>query len=172
MLLIAVQIGIVFVVAAYFAAVRSRMLKRNLRSWESLIGRIEPMGCLQSISDHFPWREGLNASPEDTWEKIDGIRGLRRLYRNAGVLMEIADFAALHGESVDRILLETLRNDALQIRLGVLTTISQAMWNKASETARVHGFRIVSIYIGMSSRMTALLQASSVDYLPTFVAAM
>jgi hypothetical protein len=73
---------------------------------------------------------------------------------------------------VDRVLLETLRSDAMQIRVCVLMALAQYAFSQASEGVRVNAFRAANMYIGMSARMTQLLQANAADIIPDFVAAM
>jgi hypothetical protein len=172
MILLGLQIGLPFALAAYFAAIRIRLGRRNRQSWESLISRLQPMRCLQSLSNQFPWKEGLSATPDETWEQIHGTRGLWTLFRNAGVMMEIADFAARNSESFDPALLHALRNDAMQIRLGAIDAIAQTLWGHASERTRVNAFLVVSMYSGMASRIIELMQASASGVVPDFVAAM
>jgi hypothetical protein len=44
------------------------------------------------------------------------------LYRDAGVIMEIADYASQNGRNVDHRLIAELRSDALQLRFTALKT--------------------------------------------------
>lgn len=44
-------------------------------------------------------------------------------YRDAGVMMEIADYAERNVRNLDHILIEELRSNALQIRIGILKTL-------------------------------------------------
>ena len=126
----------------------------------------------RDLSDHFLSKEGLNTTPDETWERIQGIRGIRAIYQNAGVMLEMADYASRNSDSVDSELLLALRSDAMQIRLGVLTVLAQYALNNASESVRMNAFRVASMYTGMAARMTQLLQQNSAALLPDFVAAM
>ena len=74
--------------------------------------------------------------------------------------------------SVDRLLIETLYSDAMQIRVCVLTALAQYAFRHASEGVRVNAFRAASIYTGMAARMTQLLQDHAAVMVPDFVAAM
>ena len=87
-------------------------------------------------------------------------------------MLEMADFAAKNSVNVDRLLIETLHSDAMQIRLCVLTALAQYAFSQASEGVRVNAFRAASMYTGMAARMTELLQANAAVILPDFVAAM
>ena len=64
-------------------------------------------------------------------------------------------------DNVDRVLVETLRSDAMQIRVCVLMALAQYAFSHASEGVRVNAFRAASMYTGMAARMTQLLQESA-----------
>ena len=87
-------------------------------------------------------------------------------------MLEMADFAARNSENVDRVLLETLRSDAMHIRVCVLMALAQYGFTQASEGVRVNAFRAASMYTGMAARMTQLLQEHAAMIVPDFVAAM
>ena len=171
MLLSSVQIVAVVFVAVYLGRWRLGVHRRNGQSWESLIARLQN-GCnARELSEHFLWKEGLSATPEETWERIKGPRGLWAMYKNAQVMLEMANFAAQHGD-VNPMILEALRSDAMQIRTCVLKAIAQYFVNCASESVRMSAFHAASMYTGMAARMTQLLQDNAEMTLPDFVAAM
>jgi|SRR5271165_550691 len=172
MILPLVQILTFAAVAFYFWRWRANVRRRNNQSWESLIGRLRPDWSARELSDHFLWREGLNATPDDAWQRMEGPRGLWVMYQNARVMLEMADFAARNDAQVDRLVVETLRSDAMQIRVCVLMALAQYAFTKASEGVRVNAFRAAALYSGMAARMTALLQDHAAVVLPDFVAAM
>ncbi len=79
----------------------------------------------RELSEHFLWEEGVDATPDDAWRRMDGAKGLWVIYQNARVMLEMADYAAQHSDNVDRVVLETLRSDAMQIRLCVMMALAQ-----------------------------------------------
>jgi len=162
-------------VALYLGRLRMGMRRRSGQTWESLIGRLQGDCNARELSAHFLWREGLSATPEETWTRIKGPRGLWAMYKNAGVMMEMAEFAA-RNSAIDLALLETLRSDAAQIRLCILKSLGQYALNHAvdcaHESVRMSAFRAASMYTGMAARMTQLLQENAAMALPEFVAAM
>jgi len=172
MLFALVQIAIFTGVAAYFVAWRSRMRRRNAQSWEALLARLRPDWSARELSDHFLWKEGVDASPEDAWRRMQGPKGLWVMFKNAGVMLEMADFAAKSDQSVDPVVLATLRSDAMQIRLCVLMALGQYGFTQASEGVRVNAYRAASMYTAMAARMTQLLQEHAAIMVPDFVAAM
>jgi hypothetical protein len=164
---------VVFIPVALYLPWRWAMLRRrNAQSWESLISRLNTNWSGRPLSDHFLWREGLSSTPDEAWEHIQGVRGLWVMFSNAGIMLEMADYAARCGDSVDPVLLQILRTDAMQIRLCALITIAQYLISHATEGVRYSAFRAASMYTGMSAHMTQLLQDSAAGILPQFVAAM
>lgn len=159
-------------VALYFARWRSGLRRRNHQSWDSLLARLRPEWSARELSDQFLWRDGLNATPEDAWQRMEGPKGLWVMYQNARVMLEMADFAARNHPDVDRLLIETLRSDAMQIRLCVLMGLAQYGFTQASEGVRVNAYRAASMYTAMAARMTQLLQEHDANIIPDFVAAM
>lgn len=166
------EIGFLASVAIYLAQWRASIQRRNTQSWETLIARLRPDWSARDLSDHFLWKEGVNASPEEAWKRMHGAHGLWAIYQNARIMLEMADYAVRNCGSVDRTLIETLRSDAMQIRVCVLTALGQYAFSQASEGVRVNAFRAVSMYTGMAARMTQLLQENAALVLPDFVAAM
>ena len=172
MILIALQIAIISGLGVYFFRWRSSVRRRNNQSWDSLLAQLRPDWSARELSEQFLWKEGLNATPEDAWQRMEGPKGLWVMYQNAKTMLEMADYAARNGDTVDRLLLETLRSDAMQIRVCVLMALAQYGFSKASEGVRVNAFRAATMYTGMAARMTQLLQESVPVMVPDFVAAM
>jgi len=172
MILPLLQIAAVALVALYFGRWRAGVRRRNNQTWETLIARLRPDWSARELSDQFLWKEGLNATPEETWTRMQGPHGLWVMYQNARVMLEMADYATRNCENVDRVLVETLRSDAMQIRVCVLMALAQYAFSHASEGVRVNAFRAASMYTGMAARMTQLLQENAAGLVPDFVAAM
>lgn len=172
MILPLIQVVAFAAVALYFFRWGAGVRRRNHQSWESLLSRIRPDWSARELSDQFLWKEGLNATPDDAWQRMEGARGLWVMYQNSRVMLEMADFAARNDASIDKVILETLRSDAMQIRVCVLMALAQYGFSKASEGVRVNAFRAASMYSGMAARLTSLLQDHAAGILPDFVAAM
>ena len=172
MILIALQAALVSGLAVLFFRWHSGVRRRNSQTWDSLLARLRPDWSARELSDQFLWKEGLNATPEDAWQRMEGPKGLWVMYQNARTMMEMADYAAKNSSTVDRLLLETLRSDAMQIRVCVMMALAQYGFSKASEGVRVNAFRAATMYTGMAARMTQLLQENNPMMVPDFVAAM
>src|SRR6266536_2961245 len=160
------QIVAMVAVAMYLIRWRAGLRRRNTQSWDSLVTRLQPGWNARDLSVHFLSKEGLNTTPGETWERMHGFRGIRAMYHNSGVMLEMADYAARNSDSIDRMLLETLRSDAMQIRSGALRVLAHCAFNSASESVRSNAFQVASMYTGMAARMAQLLQVSAPDMLP------
>jgi hypothetical protein len=172
MILMSLQIAVIVSLGAYLVRWRFVARRRNKQSWDSLISRLRLDWSARDLSDQFLWKEGLNATPQDAWQRMEGPKGLWVMYQNAQVMMEMADYAAKSSDGVDRLLLETLRSDAMQVRVCVVMALAQYGFSKASEGVRINAFRAATMYTGMAARMTQMLQQSAPVMVPSFVAAM
>ena len=172
MILIVLQVLLFAALVIWLARWRASVKRRNAQTWETLLARLRPDWSARELSSNFLWKEGVNATPEDAWTRMDGARGLWAMFQNAGVMMEMADFAARNNPGVDRLLLETLRSDAMQIRVCVLMALAQYGFTQASEGVRINAYRAAEMYSGMAARMTRLMQEHAAMVLPDFVAAM
>jgi len=176
MLLPLLQIAVVSALLVYFAKWRGKMRRRNSQSWDSLLTQLRSDWSARELSEQFLWKEGLNATTDDIWQRLDGPRGLWAIFQNSRVLLEMADYAnrnsAPGSDPIDPMVLETLRSDAMQIRLCVLMALAQYALSQATAGVKVNAFRAADLYSGMAARMTALMQDHAAVVLPDFVAAM
>jgi len=166
-----VQLAAIVAIALYLVRWRVGVRRRNAQTWDSLLAKLRPDWSARELSDQFLWKEGLSTTPEDAWKRMEGPKGLWVIYQNAQVMLEMADYASRHCEGVDRLLVETLHSDAMQIRVCVLSALVQYAFTQASEGVRVNAFRAASMYTGMAARMTQLLQEHAAVLVPDFVAA-
>jgi hypothetical protein len=152
--------------ALYFRHWRASVRRRNARTWDSLVAQLKP------VANACGWKAESNASPEEQWSMTGGAQGLWALYQNAGVMLELADYAARNSDTVDRELLGSLRNDAMQIRLSVFTALAKYAFSQANAGICMNAQRAASMYTGMAARMTELVQANASNMAPGFAGAM
>lgn len=176
MLLPLLQIAIVSALLVYFVNWRKNMRRRNSQSWDSLIGQLRSDWSARDLGEQFLWKEGLSATTEDVWQRLEGPRGLWAIFQNSRVMLEMADYANRNSipgtEPIDPMVLESLRSDAMQIRLCVLMALGQYALSQATAGVKVNAFRAADIYSNMAARMTSLLQNHAAVVVPDFVAAM
>ena len=99
MILILLQIAVVVAVVGFFVHWRAAARRRNTQSWDSLLAKLRPDWSARELSDQFLWKEGLNATPDDAWQRMEGPKGLWVMFQNARVMMEMADFAAKNSQN-------------------------------------------------------------------------
>jgi len=165
------QIAVLAVIVGSFVFWLLSQRRRHGQTWESLLTRLHPSLNGSALNEYFPWKEGLSATPDRVWDEIRGLKGLRTICSNAQVMLEIADFVYRNYEGVNSELVASLRSDAMQIRTMAVATMLQWMLCNATESVRTNAFRAMSMYTGMTARMTELLQANANMALPAFVAA-
>ena len=172
MLLPLIQIAAFVALVTLFVRWRAGVKRRSQQTWDTLIAQLRPDWSARELSNNFLWKEGVNATTEDAWTRMDGPHGLWAMFQNARVMIEMADYAARNNPNIDRLLIETMRSDAMQIRVCVVMGLVQYAFSHASEGVRVNAYRTAEMYSAMAARMTRLLQDNAASVLPDFVAAM
>jgi len=172
MISVLVSIAATVVLAVYLATRRTGLRRRNAQSWDSLLARLQPDWSAPELGDCSYRKEGPTSTLERKWNLIQGAHGLWAMFENARVMLEMADYAAQNGDSVDRELLNSIRHDAMQIRVYVVIALVQYAFGQMNENICVNAYRAVSMYVGMTTRVTQMLEANAGGMLPNFVAAM
>jgi hypothetical protein len=167
-------IGSVVALICYAIYWRRNQAKRHAADWNSIVSRLRSNSefSFSEVTDRYLYSHEINATPADIWRRIDGATGLWAMYTNAGVLMELADYATEHGQDVPEQLIEELRSDALQLRIAVLTSLVKYGFSRSGVAASVHAHRAASAYSAMLAHMTTLFQEHSALYFPRFLEAM
>lgn len=161
--------------AVYAIHWRRSQAKRRNAGWNSILSRFRSHSefGFAEISEHFLYSPGIEATPENIWPRIHGADGLWAMFINAGVLMELADYAAEHGgEQIPEVLIEELRSDALQLRIAVLIGLLRYGISRSGVSASVNAHRAACAYSAMLAHMTMLFQEHSALYFPRYLEAM
>jgi len=169
------QIGMIVLITLFLLTWRRSQKRRNARSWEQIMARLRHDWSAHRLSEHFLWRNELELDPEETWNQMQGPRGLIVMYHNASVMLELADFAAKNNDEynpIDPMIIAALRSDAMQIRLLVILALAQYAMLRATAGVRINTHRAAALYTEMAATMTSLLQEHAAIVLPDFVAAM
>jgi hypothetical protein len=172
MIVVLIPIATITFVALYLVHWQKGVSQRNDQSWDALVARLQPDWIAGPQGASALTSLAADATPQERWQCIQGAQGLWTMYQNASVMMELADFAARNSESVDRLLLESLRSDAIQIRLCVLTALFRYAFSQLNEGICVNAFRAAAMYSGMTARMKQLLEVNSGAMTPALSGAM
>jgi hypothetical protein len=172
MILTLLQAAVITALIAYLYHWVLRARRRNAATWGSLMARLRPDWNSRELTDPTLWADALTATAEEKWQRIEGARGLCAMFQNAGVMLEMADYAARNSDTIDPELVAGLRTDALQIRVSVLEALARYAFCEVNEGICGNALRAASMYTMMTTRMTQLLQVNAAGMVPQFVAAM
>jgi hypothetical protein len=164
------QVVLTALLIAYAGFWRKQQTKRNAKDWDGLIGQLRDNDWgIEEISERFLYKSEVQVTTKDVWQRIHGCQGLWAMYKNCPVLVQLADYAADHGEGVDLEMLEGLRSDAFQIRLCVLLALGQYVFSASSVGAAVNAHRAVATYSAMLVRLTSFIQEYSTPLFPSYL---
>lgn len=162
-------------VVSLYALVAARWGMRRRRSskmdWNSLVSSIRSNGHVEDIVPGFRWSEAHTFDHEDLWKRLDGAQGLWTIYHNAGVYVQLADFARSSGASIPENIIEEIHSDALQLRLCVLLALSQYVMSR-SVASGIHCTKALTLYCGIASRLTSAFQNFRPELFPDLMQAM
>jgi hypothetical protein len=91
---------------------------------------------------------------------MKGPQGLWVMYCNAGVMLEMVDYAVRHGANVDRGLVDGIRRAASSIRSCALKALGHYAVTYAWDTIYDNAFLAASQYLEVIRRMQELLLAA------------
>ncbi|HTZ60785.1 MAG TPA: hypothetical protein VMB49_21900 [Acidobacteriaceae bacterium] len=170
MILPMLQVILATLLIGYAALWRRQQMKRRSRSWHAIINQLHGNDWgIEDITERFLYKGEVQVTPKDVWQRIQGCKGLWAMYKNSPVLVQLADYAAEHGEGVDLEMLEGLRSDAFQIRVCVLMALGQYLFSASSVGAAVNAHRAVATYSAMLVRLTAFIQEYSTALFPSYL---
>jgi hypothetical protein len=174
MILTLISVTLPSALVAYAMYWRRIQTKRRAADWNSIVARLRSNSDFNfdEVAERYLYSDGIRATPKDIWPRINGANGLWAMFMNAGVLMQLADYATEHGQDVPEQLIEELRSDALQIRIAVLMALVKYGFSHSGVAASVNAHRAATAYSAMLAHITTLFQEHSALYFPRFLEAM
>lgn len=172
MILPLLQVAAIAILAVCLQRFRAGMRRRNAQSWDSIVARLRLDCGMSRLGDQSVWNGDLKLTPAEKWQLIRGAHGLWTIYENARVMLEMADYATRNCDSVDLELLATLRSDAMQIRVCVLTALAKYAFSQVNESIATNVSRAASTYTEMAGRTAELLKGNGQNFVPNFVPVM
>jgi hypothetical protein len=164
------QVILTALLVAYAGFWRRQQRKRAAKSWDGIISQLRCNDWgIEEISERFLYKSEVQVTAKDVWQRIQGCKGLWAMYKNSPILVQLADYAAEHGEGVDQEMLEGLRSDAFQIRLCVMLSLAQYMLSASSVGASVNAHRAVAAYSAMLVKLTAFIQEYSTPLFSSYL---
>jgi len=133
------------------------LFRPSRRSWASLVGRLRPDWTTRELNDSFEWDRCIVETPENIWEVMKGPKGLWVMYCNAGVMLEMVNYAVRHGTNVDRGLVGGIRSAVSSIRSSALKALGYYAVMYAWDTIYDNAFLAASQYLEVIRRVQELL---------------
>jgi hypothetical protein len=144
--------------------------KRRNRTWHEIVAQLRRNDWgIEDVAEGYLYKGGIRATAQDIWPRIAGCEGLWSMYKNAPVFVELADYAAEHGDGVDQELLKGLRSDAFQIRLYVICALTQYAFSASSSSASENAHHAAAAYCSMLARLTEFIQEHSSRFFPSYL---
>jgi len=169
MILNLLEIGVFTSLAIFIAYWNMTVRRRQARTWDLLAAQLHPARSYmpRELNPHPSWADEQNRRPEEMWRQIRGATGLWEMFVNAGVMLDMADFASRNSDSVDCELLAALRNDAMQIRVCVLTVLAKHAGSKVTGGIGANVSRAAAHYADMVARTAELLRVNGGSLAPS-----
>ena len=172
MLIILLETGFIVTGAIYLICSRVGFRRRRQRAWETLVTSLKPNRGDAELGHYLNWDKDLFVTPEEKWRGINGAQGLWAMFDNAGVMLEMANYAATNSTETDPELIAALRRDAFQIRVLVVVALSKCACGQVNESTCAIVSRATAYYVDMTKRTVELAQLNGRALAPGFVASM
>lgn len=145
--------------------------KRNRASWDEIVARLQGYGSARELGA--PERSGAEHHPGmlARGRHVARARGLWAMFANAGVLVELADYAARNGAPGDQAAVDVLRTEATLIRLNLLACACSFVLRAAEERVEHFLLRAEQAYAEVEVYLTDLVEQQAPELLPVLVAA-
>ena len=117
------QWAAIFIVSVYLVYSGVAAHRRMAQSWDSLAARLRKGNFVNIFVAGQSDAAGAGAYDEEFEARGTSRSGLWALFKGAGVVLEMADFAERASVPMDRAMLDSVRNDAMRSRVFALKAL-------------------------------------------------
>jgi hypothetical protein len=114
------QIALFISIAVYLGQWSAGLYRRNARSWDAMVARLRLNFSKGGSSADLAAEMDRHFTSEEIARRALTAQGRRTMFREAGVMLEMADYAERNGGAEVAPLVARLRSHALTIRMGTL----------------------------------------------------
>src|ERR1700760_895269 len=153
---------IFFLVLLASGLIYTQIHARRLSSatWEDLVSRMQPMHArgleIVALDNLQPKANQLQLEPEHLWGLIGGTEGLRRMNKNADLLIALAAHVQRWNFEEGVIVTERMRHDAIQVKRAIFRLRFDMMVRRTQLRAPFYIHQAASSYYLMTRRLLAL----------------
>jgi hypothetical protein len=171
---------LLFALGAAFASALWSSMKQRQRSWPDLVAELEPVD-FKSVgvvaSDYLnPMAGQISMEPEEMWRLVGGYDGLKKMCRNARVMLQLAAYAQRWNFEEGVIVHERMRRDASSlyhaVRCVELGMIRRNLLGRFNFTLPFSVHEAACAYYLMRQRLLALYETSHAGLYPTLAASL
>jgi hypothetical protein len=151
---------------------------QKLRSatWEDLVSRMEPMHArgieLVALDNLQPKANQLQLEPEHLWGLVGGMEGVRRMRKNADLMIALAAYVQRWNFEEGVIVAERMRHDAVQLKRAIFRIRLEMMVRRTQLRTPFYIHQAAASYYLMTRRLLALYETSHAGLLPRLAEAM
>jgi hypothetical protein len=157
-----VTVSIVVTIFAVVVHVNARRLSGD--DWEAIVARIQPIpfeGLEKVALDHLqPQAHQLLLGPEELWQLVGGLEGLRRMRRNADLMIQLAAYVRRWNFDESIIVAERIRQDTMMLKRALLRIELQIYFPMHKLRIPFYVHQAASSYYLMTRRVLALYQTN------------
>lgn len=151
--------GVAYAVAVlYLSWTQARVRRQNRQTWKSLLARLRQDWSARELADLCFHDRAMKESPAEKWRRIRDAHGLWAMFQNAGVMLEMANYAARNTDQMDREVLAQLRTDATLVRWYTLSAIAAYAFGIVQDGVCMQALRAESIFLEMELHLAEVLQ--------------
>jgi hypothetical protein len=175
---ISISLLILFLVvlAGAFIWMQIGAQRRRSATWEDLVAGMEHMHArgleLVALDNLQPQANQLRLEPEHLWGLIGGMEGLRRMRKNADLLIALAAYVQRWNFEEGVIVTERMRHDAMQLKRAIFRIRFEMMLRRTQLRTPFYIQQAAASYYLMTKRLLALYETSHAGLLPKLAAAM
>ena len=144
--------------------------------WNDLLGQLAsvPRAPVSQVAEEYlnPQPNQLGTEPTDIWAALGGLEGMRRMRKNARVLIALAAYAERWNYIEGVIVAERMRHDALQLRRATFQITMRAALGTGSLRVPFYMHEAAGAYHLMTQRLLALYQTSHIGLYPRLAEAL
>jgi hypothetical protein len=138
--------------------------------WESLIAQIQPVpfAGIESVAlEHLqPNDRQLHLGPDEMWELVGGLDGLRRMRRNANLIIQLAAYVQRWNFEESVIVAERIRHDAIILKRALFRIQLQILFSFYKLRVPFYVPQAAASYYLMTRRVLALYQTNQFVLFP------
>ncbi|HSY71892.1 MAG TPA: hypothetical protein VK798_06590 [Alloacidobacterium sp.] len=153
-----------------------RAHRQRSTTWEDLVSRMEPLHArgleIVALDNLQPKANQLQLEPEHLWGLIGGMEGLRRMRKNADLLIALASYVQRWNFEEGVIVAERMRHDAVQLKRAVFRIQFDMMIRRTQLRAPFYIHQAAASYYLMTKRLLALYETSHAGLLPRLAKAL